>query len=385
MASADDGFAARGSTTTRYLYMDSLRATLIVGGILFHAALPYRSTGTWNVVDTSRHVTFDLVSEAVASFRMPTFFFVAGFFCALTFAGREATTNLRRRLTVFGIPFLACAATIQPIQYALRVSGGDVLHALAPMHSTAFWHAYLAAGAFVSHLWFLINLVVYYCLVYLLIRLVEPRGQLRNRFGRWRSAIPTWILASKATVAPLCVIAILPIYFALSHLPQIPGYGFEDLALYSPFFLAGYVCFSDERSMLALGKVGVLDLVVLGVGVAVSFSGIVTNHFAAAIFDFWLFYQSAWTLGMLALSAFRKWFDVRSDAMRAVSDASYSIYLFHHLFVIVFAGALLSVDLPGAPWTKYVLVVVSTFLATFLLHHRVIRRHKWLSLVFNGR
>ncbi len=365
--------------------MDSLRATLIVGGILFHAALPYRSTGTWNVVDTNRHAAFDYVSETISSFRMPAFFFVAGFFCALTFTSRMAAVNLRKRLIVFGVPFLACAVTIQPIQYALRVSREDPGHLVARVESTGFWQSYLSAGAFVSHLWFLINLIIYYCLVYLLIRILESRDQHRRRLGRWWSAIPTHVLASKATIAFLSAVTILPVYSLLSRLPQIPGYGLEDLALYSPFFLAGYVCFIDERTLSALGRVGLLDLVLLVAGAAVLLSGSVTNRVAAEIFGFWLFYQAAWTLGMLMLTAFRKWLDVDNAAMRAVSDASYTIYLFHHLIVIVIATAVLPIPVPGAPWTKYLLVVFTTFLLTLVLHRRVIRRYKWLSFAFNGR
>lgn len=385
MIPADGASTAHAPPATRYWYMDSLRAVLIFGGILFHAALPYRSTGTWNVVDVDRNAAFDYISDTISSFRMPAFFFVAGFFCALTFANRGAASNLRRRLVVFGVPFVACAVTIQPVQFALRSSREGPRHLLADIQMARFWSAYIESGAFVSHLWFLINLIVYYCLIYLLLRALESGGRGKIDLGGWSSAIPVRLLSSKTAISVLSTVAVLPAYGALSRLPQIPGYGFEDLALYAPFFLVGYLCFVDERAMGAMVQVGLLDVLLLATGVAVVQSGGVTHRVTAEVFGLWLFYQAAWTLGMWVLSAFRRWLDVESAPMRAVSDASYTIYLFHHLIVVVIATALLPVHVPGAPVIKYLLVVLATFLLTLLLHRCVIHRFKWLSYAFNGR
>ena len=43
----------------RYDYMDSLRATLIIAGVFFHAALPYRTTGHLNVQEATGAAGFD--------------------------------------------------------------------------------------------------------------------------------------------------------------------------------------------------------------------------------------------------------------------------------------------------------------------------------------
>src|SRR5262245_40085340 len=119
----------RGKAAARYWYMDSLRAVLIIAGVFFHAALPYRTSDSWNVRDPSPYSFFDHFSRVLGSFRMPTFFFVAGFFCALTFAARGPSKNLARRLVAFGVPLLTMMVLLQPVQYLMRLAQDESLHA----------------------------------------------------------------------------------------------------------------------------------------------------------------------------------------------------------------------------------------------------------------
>ncbi|MFO1456187.1 MAG: acyltransferase family protein [Steroidobacteraceae bacterium] len=369
----------------RYYYMDSLRATLIIGGVLFHAALPYRASGAWNVREMGGNAVFDYLSEALYSFRMPTFFFVAGFFCALTFAARRAAANLRRRLIVFGLPLLSFVILVQPLQFGLRwlrehaaVDGG--------VGSPAFWSAYFSTGAYISHLWFLLNLIVYYVVVELALTVLARRGRVRQLAASWIRALPVWILRSKTILAVLCTLIVFPVYDLVVRVaPQVPGFGLEDLVLYLPFFVAGFLCFHSESALDSLGEVRIEDIILLVAGVALLMSGYVTQREMHDILRGWIFYQAAWTVGMLLVAAFRHWLDLENPAVRAVSDASYTIYLFHHSIVIVIATLLLGVAIPGGYASKYVLVVVVTTLLTFSLHHFLIRRSRILSWAFNGR
>ena len=372
-------------TRTRYDYMDSLRATLIIGGVLFHAALPYGASGHWNVREAGGSAAFDYLAGALYSFRMPTFFFVAGFFCALTFAARRASANLRRRLTVFGLPLLSFLVIVQPLQYALRWRQ-EHAGAAADLGSTGFWSDYLSSGAYVSHLWFLFNLIAYYVAVHLALSLLERREAVRRRCTRWIQAVPAWTLRSKTLLALLCALIVLPVYDLVARFaPRIPGYGFEDLVLYLPFFLAGLLCYHSELALTALSEVRVEDVILLILGAVLLLSGRIAPQLAQELLKGWLYYQAAWTIGMLLVALFRRWFDLANPAVRAVSDASYTIYLFHHIVVIVLATLLLGLAVPGGYWSKYVLVVVATTLLTFALHHYLIRRSSFLSWAFNGR
>ncbi|MCP5470716.1 MAG: acyltransferase family protein [Sinobacteraceae bacterium] len=365
--------------------MDSLRAVLIVGGILFHAALPYRATGDWNVKEAHGSTAFDYLSAALSAFRMPLFFFVAGYFCAMTFSSRHATANLRRRLRVFGIPLAVFIITVQPLQHALRWSAKHPGPLNAGFDASGFWHSYVSTGSFISHLWFLVNLIVYYCMAYAVLMLLAQRKTLQRRLECGAMALPIWLVRSKTMLALVCAVLVFPAYGLLGRIPKVPGFSVEDLALYLPFFLAGYFCYPAGGMMNEMSEVQALDAVMLTAGILLLLSSRMTSEAAVGFLSIWLFYQAAWTIGMLVLQAFRRWFDIANPVMRAISDASYTIYLFHHVIVILLATLLVGISLPGGLWAKYGFVVIVTFLATFMLHHFVIRRHGTLSMLFNGR
>jgi len=370
---------------TRYDYMDSLRATLIIGGVLFHAALPYRASGQWNVHEAGGSAVFDYLAETLYSFRMPTFFFVAGFFCALTFAARRPAANLRRRLLVFGLPLLSFMVVVQPLQYMLRWRQ-EHPDATGKPDWTGFWSAYLSTGAYVSHLWFLLNLIAYYVSVHLALGFLERHEVVRRRCARMLQAVPVRLLRSKTLLALACALVMLPIYDLVVRIaPRVPGYGLEDLVLYLPFFLAGLLCYHSEAALGFLSEVRAEDLLLLIFGAGLLLSGFVTQHLSHSLIQGWLYYQAAWTIGMLLVALFRRWFDLAHPAVRAISDASYTIYLFHHIVVIILATLLLGLAIPGGYWSKYVLVVVATTLLTFAAHHYLIRHSSILSWAFNGR
>src|SRR3546814_11438688 len=79
---------------------------------------------------------------------------------------------------------------------------------------------------------------------------------------------------------------------------------------------------------------------------------------------------------------FRRWADRPSRTNRYLSDASYSIYLLHHLPVVVMASFLLPLALPA--WCKFALVLVIASLFSLAAHHYLVRRHAPLRSLSHG-
>lgn len=366
--------------------MDALRAALIIGGVFFHAALPYRAGHHWNVQDPSPYAFFDELSVALAAFRMPTFFFVAGFFCALGFAARDVHRHLLRRLLSFGLPLLAMMALVLPLQYLMRLGrqGPATDRSLDEL-----LQSYFASGAYISHLWFLVHLLLYYLLAW---ALLQPGGGawLRRRAGRLGAAmlqgLPRWLQGCKLVLALGCMLLVLPLTYVLARcLPAVPGLSIQDLLRYLPFFAIGFLCFESAAVLQAMSEFKVLDwLVLLVLAVLDGFVPLPVPWLARLVHEL-AFFQLAWVMGMLLVGLTRCYLDRPHALARAVSEASYTIYLFHHVLVIALATLLLQVAVPGGHLTKYVLVVGGACALSFLLHRHVIRRHGWLSLMFNGR
>lgn len=72
-----------------------------------------------------------------------------------------------------------------------------------------------------------------------------------------------------------------------------------------------------------------------------------------------------------------------SRVFRYLSDASYSVYLMHHLVIVALTLALLALD--GGPWWKFLLTASLTLACCLDIHHFLILRHPLLAFLFNGK
>ena len=67
----------------RYYGLDALRGGMMLLGIVLHGSMFYLTTPPPSIpipTDRNNAQVFDLIFEFIHSFRMPTFFVVAGFF-----------------------------------------------------------------------------------------------------------------------------------------------------------------------------------------------------------------------------------------------------------------------------------------------------------------
>ncbi|MCP3918900.1 MAG: acyltransferase family protein [bacterium] len=90
-----------------------------------------------------------------------------------------------------------------------------------------------------------------------------------------------------------------------------------------------------------------------------------------------------WLAIAVVLSAFRRFASRPSTTFAYLSEASYTIYLFHHLCVIVLALGLRDAAL--APVVKFAIVGGTTCVVTLAVHHFVILRVRFLRFAFNGK
>ena len=93
-----------------------------------------------------------------------------------------------------------------------------------------------------------------------------------------------------------------------------------------------------------------------------------------------------WLSISIVLAAFRRFASRPSTRFAYLSEASYTVYLFHHLCVLGL-GILLAAEMPASigPWVRFTMVVITTTLATLALHHFAILRFSPLRFAFNGK
>jgi glucan biosynthesis protein C len=359
----------------------------MVGGVFFHAALVYGVYTAWVVRDPSAYRVFDALALGLSSFRMPAFFVLAGFFCSHLMMRRPVHEVLLDRVLLVTLPFIALALTAQPLQYAIKLALG---HELAAAGWAGFLHRYLSPDAlvkhpfighaFVGHLWFLADLLIFYALAALV--LMQPR--LRAWGARALcSPLTQQLLQRKVLWAAFSAALVLGLDALLRRAGVNPDFGLQDLLRYLPYFVVGAVAFSHEARLEAFLSTGPLELLVLPLAFLVE---VFERHVGFLHEALSLLCQLfvAVMLSVLLLRLFRRFFNRRSALQQVLVDASFSVYLFHH--VCVAAAAALLVPVHGLhPFAKYGLVVAAGIGLPLALHVGLIARRPWLRLAFNGR
>lgn len=374
---------ARGSGAMakdgRVHWLDGARAFLIVLGVLLHASRIYDTSGAWLVHDAMGSPVFEALWRVIHVFRMPAFFIVAGFFCALSVARHGAGGFLPRRFVRIGVPMLATALTLNLCQDWLLFAheSGDV--ALSAYLASGRFDAFWRSANWQSHLWFLHYLLAYSCLAWL--------------WARLRRTLPAGAPPGQGAAPGWAWIALLPLsaFIAPAAARLLPG-GYEvwfglaspfALLSYLPFFAFGYALFRRSEWLDSFARFGWVSAAALA---------------ALSLADAWLARRTgiawaeaarcyvegaiAWSLCRAIFAGFRAAIRRPSPALRYFSDAALSIYLFHHILVvglaIVFTHTFFNIGL------EFAAIVLSTVAVALAIHHFAILRSPLLRFLFNG-
>lgn len=363
-------------SAARLHYLDAMRSVLMLLGVVLHSARPYGSR-PWRVKDEASQPLLDGVVWAIHLFRMPAFFVVAGYFAMYLLLRRSSPVFLRERMRRVVVPLLVTLSTFNVVQvWVTTGDGGDagfLRGALLPA-----W----ASGSMVSHLWFLALLAVYF----LLVAVFAPplRGLARYATAPWGdSGWLVFLVVGMVVAAPLAVAVAMKLSVTLLETPVLGLLRPYELLLYLPCFAIGMLLQAWPRLFDRFARCTKLLLawaLVGGVGAYLTAGRDGVLYHAANIVAMSLL---SWMVVRLVFALFRAWVDRPSRTFAYLSDASYSIYLFHHLVVIVAATALL--PLPLGAGAKFLVVLAVATLLPLLAHHFLVRRSSVLGYLFNGR
>ena len=376
------GNGAVQSRQSRILYLDSLRAFVMSLGVVLHAGMFDRFWFSGGV------------SYASGLFRMKLFVFIAGFFAIMLHDKRGFAELRRERLIRFGVPCLLFILLINPVAnlYAYRFLVGPL--SLPDYLSPGFgwpvgtperinWH---------QHLWFLIVVLVYSLAMPLFLRVADSRAIARalnwldsERVG-WQARI--LVLAIAMT---LLFIGGRTLHFLLFQRLLIGGplnFVVQAILWYWPYFLLGILAFRDRRLFDLLHRAPLWQGA-LSVGV-LALSGVLYHpfrvHFGKAAAEtvqhlgesFAGFY-----LCVLLLMLFSRYANVENRTIRFLSDASYTVYLFHFSLIAVLGYYITRLGL--GPLFTYLTTIAVVYGACLLLHRYLVDTGPLPRLVFNGR
>ncbi len=355
------------SAFARNYSLDAARGILMMLGVVLHASNIYSISDGWLVEDRERNQTFEAISNAIHVFRMPAFFWIAGFFCALTFEKNGAGGLVRKRLPRLFIPLFSTWITLNLAQelFKASITGQNMAGAVLD-------------GIPLYHLWFLIDLMLFIGLAAALL----PQLKRFVALGKRLETVPFWlmlpILALFSAAASVAARATGHAYDSVLGLTTL-----YRLATHLPFFAAGIYMYAHPGARLTFLRTPML-LVVATLPLAI-YAGKYTHGQGLLIGEFAVLIE-AFMVWLSVAAVLRLFHDlVRRDTYvtRFLSDSAYSVYLFHHILVVMLGSALLDYQI-GA-WLKFSIVCGTSLIVSALIHRLVISRNRVAHMLFNGK
>lgn len=382
---------AEPAAEVRFHALDLLRATMMLLGIVLHAACNYtRGSGeAWGFRDGHSWWGFDLLIGVIHLFRMPTFFLLAGFFGALVHARRGPAGFALNRGLRLGLPLAAGWWVLFPLTVAAFVFA-IVTREAGPVTGLRAASGHLLAGAAFQepklvHLWFLYHLLLLHggaLLAVALTRAMLPRT-LRASFVAAVAGLvlhPGGVLGLAAiTAATLLPMRHGGIETQTGFVPPV-----HVLAAYGVFFMVGWVMHGRAAEMPRLARgwawrlaVGLVLGTVSLVATARAGLGSLPVRWVPAGLAL-----ATWLLVLGGAGFFLRFLNRPMAGARYLADASYWIYLVHLPVVVLLAGLLSRSSSPVV--VKFAATVAGTT-ALCLWSYALFVRPTFLGLILNGR
>lgn len=381
-------------------------------GIVLHSALLYMAAPPADMpipTDRNNAFAFDVLFHFIHSFRMPTFFVLAGFFTSLLLQKRGLWGTYKNRGARVLAPLIAAVIVILPVtglfmldfMMSVRFGTHDIVPNLGQLRIFAEEIGQklgVPAGTpNLGHLWFL----YYLCLFYLTLpacRWLVKRGlDFETIVKRTLGSPAAPVFLGCLTAATLWPFPGAQVHDSFMYIkPHVPS-----LVYYGSFFVLGYFfhSFHDNNSWLESARrwlpwsaalalvlfplslyLTALDLAAMthGPGPIALRANAFGPHLAAAL----VHGLCTWALIYFCFGFALRYFDFASPWTLYYSQSSYWVFLIHMPLVAIAGWCLVPYDLPAI--LKFSCVVCFT-LSVCLVSYRYGVQRTWVSVFLNGQ
>lgn len=256
--------------TERLHALDSLRAIMMLLGIVLHSSISYglyEYGAAWTLKDpSSNSMINDLIVFFIHSFRMQIFFVVSGFFGAKLFYERKPLAMIKNRVSRIVYPFIVFAILLWPLitlsfTYTRFVFAGEPnawAETMAIVGSPLF---FIPQKTY--HLWFLYYLIIIIGVSILIAFAMRKTPVLANTISKAFS----WII-QKPVLRVLFFAGITGLAYLIMGTSQVATStsfipDFNTFLYYFIFFIVGWVLFKSKEHLDSLKR---LDWVCTSLG-----------------------------------------------------------------------------------------------------------------------
>lgn len=370
------------NVTERLYYMDALRAFLMSYIVIVHAAA---------FIGESWGANF---RNAPVMVSMGAFYVVSGLFTAYSLTKSPTMANFAKRFYFLLMPVVVLALLFNPVaNYALaRIAGADMGFAdflrvgppegLVPPLGIS-WH---------MHLWFLIVLAFFTALYPLLSLVLKSAFFIKILDGLFKLLRPDCLrFFAIACAAALCQIFLRGVYFVTLE-PYTTGTPMNHILVstcqYLPLFMLGMALFFYKPLFNLFHKFYPVQFIVSAAALilAMSFGGELALHLGEAKGE--LLRRTAGAFACVyatnaLIVLFAKFVARPGKVLNFLSDASYTVYLFHLYILIAFFYFFY--DHSGRQPGMFVLSILATYALCLALHKWLIAPFAVTRSLLNGK
>jgi glucan biosynthesis protein C len=360
--------------TLRYFYLDNLRAVLMVLGLVLHTCAAFSPSKYWLVSYLQPLHWVDSINDFIHLFRMPLFFMISGFFAYTMMEKQSLKIFCSTKVLRIGLPFLTVLLIINLPQYIVL----DNLRAGVISQQ-------INTNSLVGHLWFLVNLLVYFLLY------SYTHAYINKLLVYFKKLTPITYITLVILVLPLSYLGLLA-----ANKISIPIYA-EFLIIGSIYKLFAYIDYFFIGALFAgLGHEYFIKALKSSKGVFLLFALLIVSSlpwwFSFVINDVttpYIAHIQAIFISLLIWLIGAKSMNSNTGTFNQLANASYSIYLFHHGIII---ALVLTANLLISKYNfdinsniVFFSIIAITLLFTKYFHTAVIDKSRLLSLIFNGK
>ncbi|MEQ8936847.1 MAG: acyltransferase family protein [Amphiplicatus sp.] len=360
-----------------YADLDAARGMLMALGVVIHTANIYSPGASDVIPDPDGGAAFTYIVEAMHLFRMPAFFLISGFFCAMSLHKYGAGKVLRVRALRLLLPLVTTVLTFNVGALWLLARAGVV--SLGPPLSAGNALAEFATVNWLLHLWFLVVLFAFVAISALLFAVARKK--------------PPSISASFRSIDPLYlapVFALLsygaPAFGAIAssvvYTPRVGALTVYTFLEYAPYFIVGYYLFSRPEMMSKLRRYSNAKAM-LFLAVVLFWPVEKITRLLPDALELGFAALGSWVATLTAFPVFVALVDRLQFDARALARASYTFYLAHFVLVTAYSTLVVRVSAPAG--VEFSFIVAATLALTLLFHFYVVQKSSILSLSLNGR
>lgn len=322
------------TTPQREYFLDSIRAYLMLLGVPFHVSLIY-SSQAWavNSADSSQWLT--ILNEFIHAFRMQVFFVISGYFSYMLYLRYESKRWLKVRLERVGIPMLTAIPLLTLPQFFLLKHYTSAIGDWE--HFSVYQKFNALAWNLISHLWFLLVLVILTTLGMLVFRWLRDRHASQRNYAQvgWSKLLLAFLGYGLLWCCCRRLIFIFQPTWLMDGLFSI---GVMQTTLFLPFFMLGALAWKHPPLKALFVRfnlrIHLLALIAFGLYIA-------NQRYSSG--EGWLYELDAMISILMGLcmvnvvfSFGHKLLNAHSPRITYLVNASLFIYLVHHPLTLLY-------------------------------------------------